>query len=98
MKLEKFKTILEKIQAHEDQIMKINQMGVDLFGLYDNLLSVVSLFWEEIYNEEGLDWINWFTYDNEMGKKNLEAKNKKGNPICFDVVSLHKYIEKHCKK
>lgn len=97
MEYKNFLDVLVKIHSYDEKIGNINAMGIGLCDLGDPLYSAIHLLLREIYNEEGVDWIYWFIYENNMGKKGVAAWNAKERPICYNTKSLHKYIEKHCK-
>jgi hypothetical protein len=48
------------------------------------------------YTVEGLDWINWFVFENEFGELGLKAFDDK-KLICQNFEDLHKYIEENHK-
>jgi hypothetical protein len=54
------------------------------------------LAFESHYDDKGIDWINWFIYESNYGKNGLTA-NDNGLPICYDLKSLHEYIEQYKK-
>ena len=52
----------------------------------------------EVFKEEGMDWINWYLYERvSHAGKNLEAFDKDGKPICFDIPSLYDTIKEYLK-
>ena len=102
MQLKEFQNLLEKYKSFSDKISELHDIGFDFYeGKYPLMSDVESLFDIMIsthYNEKGLDWINWFIYETNYGKKDMEGKDENGNPICYDVNSLFEYIEKYHKK
>lgn len=98
MNKELFKKIINEIEELNLYYSKYYKFGIDLFGgnypvgeLHSKL---ISLFLKSIYTEEGLDWIEWFMYENDFGKSKLEAFDE-GVLICQDVDSLYEYVKQY---
>ena len=102
MQLNEFQNLLEKYKAFSDKISELHDIGFDFYeGKYPLMSDVEKLFDISIashYNEKGADWIDWFIYETDYGKKDLEGRDENDNPICYDVKSLYEYVEKHHKK
>lgn len=102
MSLKEFQELLEKYKSFQDKISELHDFGFDLYeGKYRLMSDVESMFDIMIashYNEHAIDWISWFIYESDYGKKDMKGKDENGQPICYDVKSLHEYIEKNHKK
>jgi hypothetical protein len=102
MQQKELENLLEKYKAFSDKISELHDMGFDFYeGKFELMSDVEKMFDIMIsthYNEHGVDWINWFIYENDYGKRKLEAWDENKNLICQDLESLHEYIEKHHKK
>lgn len=101
MQLKEFKKLLKIYKAFSDKLSQLHDLGFDFYeGKFELMSDAEKLFDTTIashYNEEGVEWINWFIYENNYGKRKLEAKDG-DELICYDVKSLHEYIEKYHKK
>ncbi len=101
MQLKELENLLEKYKAFSDKLSELYDLGFDFYeGKFELMSDVEKLFditIESHYKKEGVDWINWFIYENDYGKNKLEAKDG-DELICYDVKSLHEYIEKYHKK
>ena len=102
MLLNEFQNLLEKYKTLSDKISELHDIGFDFYeGKYPLMSDVEKLFDIMIlsqYNEKGVDWINWFIYETDYGQKDMEGRDENNKPICYDVKSLHEYIEKYHKK
>jgi hypothetical protein len=102
MLLNEFQNLLEKYKSLSDKISELHDIGFDFYeGKYPLMSDVESMFDIMIlsqYNEKGVDWINWFIYETDYGKKDMQGRDENDNPICYDVNSLHEYIQKYHKK
>jgi hypothetical protein len=101
MQLKELENLLEKYKAFSDKLSELHDLGFDFYeGKFELMSDVEKLFDISIashYNEYGKDWINWFIYENDYGKRKLEAWDENKNLICQDLNSLHEYIEKYHK-
>lgn len=101
MKLENFKTIINNLQSIYDKIEKVVDFGVNCIcegknNIMIHLQDIVIAAFSDHYNKEGVDWIIWFIYETDFQENGvLTVYNDK--PIYYDIDSLHKYIEEHCK-
>ena len=98
MNKKQFIEILSKIKLLSDQNHEYYKFGIDLMeGLYPIITtsySIIDLFFESHYNEDGIDWINWFMYENDFGDNNMEA-TEDDKLICQTVEDLYDYIEQY---
>ncbi len=101
MQQKEFKKLIKNYKSLSNKLSKLHNLGFDFYeGKFELMSDIEKLFditIESHYNEEGVEWINWFIYENDYGKRNLEAKNG-DELICYDIKSLHEYIEKYHKK
>jgi hypothetical protein len=94
MTYERFLKIIMTLKHEEERVNKLYQNKVDLIDFVYPYQSVITELIKEVYGEEGYDWFYWFCYDTDFGKKSyLTATDKDGNPICYDIESLHKHLE-----
>lgn len=101
MKYENFSELIHIYKKAEDDFSELWNFGFDFFsGKYkieNGFSSLFKLTLREHYNEEGIEWVDWFIFDNRLGERGLEATDKNGVRICYDIPSLHKYLEENCK-
>jgi hypothetical protein len=102
MLLKEFENLLEKYKSLSDKISELHDIGFDFYeGKFPLMSDVEKLFDIMIsthYNEKGVDWINWFIYETDYGQKDMEGRDENNKPICYDIKSLHEYIQKYHKK
>lgn len=110
MKYESFLKRMKTYKKISKNMDKLYEAGVDLFeGKYSISYEVEELFefsMSPFYTKEGLDWISWFIFESEWGKRDwgrLEnriypASNEKGEPIAYDLKSLYDLLESEYKK
>jgi hypothetical protein len=101
MLLNEFQNLLEKYKSYSNKLSELHDLGFDFyegkFQLISDVEKILDISIASHYNEKGIDWVNWFIYENDYGKNNLEAKDG-DELICYDVNSLHEYINKYHKK
>jgi hypothetical protein len=101
MQLKEFQNLLEKYKDFSKKLSELYDLGFDFyegkFELMSDVEKILDISIASHYNEHGIDWINWFIYENDYGKNKLEAKDG-DELICHDIKSLHEYIEKYHKK
>ena len=102
MQLKEFQNLINYHKKFFDKLSELHDIGFDFYeGKFQLVTDVDQMFdviVSSLYNEEGLDWINWFIYENEYGSKKLEAWDENKNLICQDLESLYEYIQKYHKK
>jgi len=101
MKFKEFKKIIESYKQTVNQLDELYKLGFDFlenekFPIWAGLDNLLQLTFESHYDEKAVDWINWFIYENEYGKKGLSA-NDDDISICYDLKSLHTYIKQYKK-
>ena len=101
MQLKEFKKLLKRYKAFSKKLSDLHDIGFDFyegkFELMSDVEKMLDISISSHYNEKGIDWVNWFIYENDYGKNNLEAKDG-DELICYDEKSLHEYITKYHKK
>lgn len=94
MKLEVFEKIITTLQAQQQKSYELCRMGIDLINYEDGYSEAISLLFRAYYGAEGADWIDWYLYERESFKDDpYAATDAQGNPICYDLPSLWKYVE-----
>lgn len=99
MKVETFTSILETLKTQREKEHQLYTLGVDLINLTEKYDEVISKLMEELWGKEGKEWVDWFMYENDFGKKEwregepgIGAYNENKDPICFDIPSLFEEI------
>jgi len=68
------KVILGEKKASED-VHKVYKLGIDLTEFVDIYHGIIKSLFNEIYDDEGCDWYDWFVYENEYGQKDWSKKD-----------------------
>jgi len=94
MKLEVFEKIVTLIKEQSERSFKLAEMGVDLINYEDSYSAAITLLFRAYYGAEGEDWISWYLYEKEsLSGEILQAWDKEGNEMCYDIPSLWKCVE-----
>jgi hypothetical protein len=97
MLFEKFEKIILTLDKESQTIIELYNKNIDLIDFVEPYNLVIDLLFRELYDEDGCEWINWYCYERDFGRKKLEAHDGDGNPICYDIRSLWEYIEEKSK-
>ena len=98
MDYKEFNSILDNLRQMSDTVDEVHKFGVDLLEFSDPLHRVIKILLREIYIFEGWEWIDWYCYECDFGRKKMGAWDENGNEICYDDKSLWEYVEKLRKK
>lgn len=69
MTYENFLKITLGIKKCGEDSSKLYKMKVDIMDFVDPYYEIINASLSEIYTEEGLEWLNWFMYENDFGQK-----------------------------
>ena len=95
MTLENFEKLIALQKAYDKKISEAYSLGIDLIEFLDSY-SILILLLKEIYNDRGVDWIEWYLYERtDDGTPQAWDENK--NPIAYDVPSLYMLLENYKK-
>ena len=103
MTKEQFLELIKLLKTMSDNSEKYMKLGIDLYegehSVVEPAYRVIDLLLDSIYTVEGVDWFNWFCYENDFGEKQMEAYDENKNLICQTVDDLFDYIEQYkiCK-
>lgn len=112
MEYKNFLTLMMNFKKILENTSELHDIGFDLYeGKYKLVENIEQIFITSIscfYNEKGIDWINWYIYENDFGNKDWNkynetdkieygATDENGNPICYSFESLYNYIEENHK-
>lgn len=81
-----------------EQMRKLYNMGIDIMEspLVTNAEDLAMLLLSEYYNEEGMDWIQWWVYE-KSENPHIVATDEQGNKILKNIDELYDYLEANCK-
>jgi hypothetical protein len=102
MTFENFFKILDCYKRGSEMISDLHDFGFDLmegkFKLSDILYEQLQHSIRSVYGDEGLDWVEWFIFENKYGEGDfvMEAWHE-DELICQTYEELYKYLEKHHK-
>ena len=95
-----FRRLLKEYDQFTQNTWQMYEIGVDLHeGKYPTALYTEKFFdyiIQYTYNNFGVDWINWFIYENDFGRAKMEAYSG-DTLICQTVNSLYDYVEQYRK-
>lgn len=98
MEYKQFKKIMKDYKKLDKQFSKLHGLGFDFYeGKYpiqNHTDTIFTGFIKAVYGKEGVDWVSWFIYESDWGKKDWSAtptytKNEKD-----ETVILHEAGEK----
>lgn len=93
MEYEKFEKIILSLQKSSDQVDLLYRNGIDITEVLDPLHSIIEDLLGFIFNDNGQDWIEWFIYEKEFGRReDLKAWDEKQNEIAYDIKSLYQLL------
>lgn len=100
MEYEKFEKIILSLQATHDRANLLYRNGVDITEVTDGLHNIIEDLLNVIFIEAGNDWIWWFMYEKDFGKReDIKAWDEDGNEIVYDIKSLYDLlINEHYNK
>jgi hypothetical protein len=80
---------------------ELHDIGMDFYEGKYQLASLHEKLFESVfeshYTTDGIEWIDWFVYDNNWGTAGLKAKDSDGNLITHSYESLWELLEKDYK-
>lgn len=96
MKYKNFKSLLLSYKNLWDKLNELEGLGFNLyegkFKLMEDIENMLDISLKNEYNEKGVDWVHWFIFENDFGKKdwsktklfNNDDNNKKSKYGAFD--------------
>ena len=97
-----FLKVILGLQQESRVVSDLYDRKVDLIEFVDSYHSIISALLKSIYGEKGLDWFQWFCYENDVGQKSCTDKDgeptscatdENGEPICYSFESLWEFLE-----
>lgn len=102
MEYEEFLKVALGLQQEGRVVSDLYDRKVDLIEFSDQYHAIISTLIKSIYGEKGLDWFQWFCYENDFGQKTWTGKDgepghaatdENGEPICYSFESLWEFLE-----
>ena len=101
MTFENFFKILDCYKRGSEMISDLHDLGFDLmegrYKLSDILYEQLQNSIRFVYGDEGLDWVEWFIFENGYGDNKMGANDENGKLICQTYEELFQYLEKNHK-
>jgi hypothetical protein len=101
MTYENFLKALFAYKKVSESLSELHYIGMDFYEGKYQLASLHQELFESVfeshYTTEGIEWIDWFVYDNNWGTGGLEATDSDGSPIAHSYESLWELLEKDYK-
>lgn len=103
MTKEQFLELIKLLKTMSDNSETYMKLGIDLYegehSVVEPAYRVIDLLLDSIYTVEGIDWFNWFCYENDFGEGRLAAYETDNETlICQTAEELYEYIEQYRKK
>ena len=102
MEYGEFLKVILGLQQESRVVSDLYDRKVDLIEFVDSYHTIISILLKSIYGEKGLDWFQWFCYENDFGQKPCTgedgepthcATDENGEPICYSFESLWEFLE-----
>jgi len=101
MTFENFFKILDCYKRGSEMISDLHDLGFDLmegrYQLSDILFEQLQNSIRFVYGDEGLDWVEWFIFENGYGDNKMDANDEDGELICQSYEELFQFLEKNHK-
>jgi hypothetical protein len=91
MKYKDFKDMIQTLDSQAKIEHNLYKLNVDISGHSDEYHYIIELMMSHYFGKEGCDWITWFCYENDFGRKKMEATDN-GKLICQDIKSLWEFV------
>jgi hypothetical protein len=96
MEYKDFLQLLMPYQKMQSDFDELHSMGFDFlegkYRLEENAGRIISAALDSLFTEEGVDWINWFMYENDWGQKDwsrIPKIDKDGKIVERDPVEAY---------
>lgn len=101
MEYKEFEKVIFCLKNQSDKESKAYDLKIDLFDFVDPYHLLIQILLIDIYGVDGFGWFSWFCYENDFGDGKPDATeeiNGEKKPICYNIPSLHEYLETNYKK
>ena len=94
MELNKFKSLLNKIQDNSDIICQLYKLNIDIINFIEKYDSIIWLLMKEIFTENQIDMIEWWLFDG-VDKFIYDSETKEVIYDLTEIDNLYEYINKN---
>ncbi len=102
MEYEDFLGILIPYKKLMEDFSELYSMGFNFmdgkYELEENASRMLDATLNSHFDEEGVEWIHWFMYENDWGEKDWSIYDETGKPICYSFESTWEVVKEHLKK
>jgi hypothetical protein len=93
-----FEELIFTLQSLSYNRDKAHKLGIDLIDFAEPYYKAINLLLKRCFNQEQIDWIDWYLYEREMISSNKLKAWKTNNDgteqeICHTIDSLWKTIQ-----
>lgn len=97
-----FVAMINTIEKYDAEIERWNDFGIALYELpiCELTWELINMYLEEMFNEDGVDWINWYIYERKsiFTGEVLPCFDEEGKEFYVNTPEdLWKLVEQHQK-
>lgn len=97
-----FVAMINTIEKYDAEIDRWNDFGIALYELpiCELTWELINMYLEEVFNEDGVDWINWYIYERKsiFTGEVLPCFDEEGKEFYINTPEdLWKLVEQHQK-
>ena len=97
-----FVAMVNAIEKYDAEVERWNDFGIELYELpiCELTWEIINMYLEEVFNEDGVDWINWYIYERKsiFTGEVLPCFDEEGKEFYVNTPEdLWKLVEQHQK-
>ena len=97
-----FVAMINAIEKYDAEVERWNDFGIELYELpiCELTWEIINMYLEEMFNEDGVDWINWYIYERKsiITGEVLPCFDEEGKEFYVNTPEdLWKLVEQHQK-
>lgn len=97
-----FVAMINAIEKYDAEVERWNDFGIELYELpiCELTWELINMYLEEVFNEDGVDWINWYIYERKsiFTGEVLPCFDEEGKEFYVNTPEdLWKLVEQHQK-
>lgn len=97
-----FVAMINAIEKYDAEVERWNDFGIELYELpiCELTWELINMYLEEVFNEDGIDWINWYIYERKsiFTGEVLPCFDEEGKEFYVNTPEdLWKLVEQHQK-
>lgn len=97
-----FVAMINAIEKYDAEVERWADFGIELYELpiCELTWELINMYLEEMFNEDGVDWINWYIYERKsiITGEVLPCFDEEGNEFYVNTPEdLWKLVEQHQK-